>query len=175
MRKEVMSTMLLFSTLIILIMSCRIHVEKISESNKSLVASLLDTLNVAAAQAKYEQYFACFDEDAVFMGTDATERWLKPQYQKWAKPYFDAKQTWNFTSVSRNIYFNTDSSIAWFDELLKTEMKICRGSGVLMKRGDTWRLKQYVLSMTIPNNTISEVLLLKSREEDSLLNNIYRK
>jgi hypothetical protein len=36
---------------------------------------------------------------------------------------------------------------AWFDELLNTQMKICRGSGVLVKKiGQEWKIKQYVLS-----------------------------
>jgi hypothetical protein len=30
-------------------------------------------------------------------------------------------------------------------------MKICRGSGVLVKIDGKWKIKHYVLSMTIPN------------------------
>jgi hypothetical protein len=46
----------------------------------------------------------------------------------------------------------TTGKTAWFDELLNTQMKICRGSGVLVKIGQEWKIKQYVLSMTIPND-----------------------
>jgi hypothetical protein len=42
--------------------------------------------------------------------------------------------------------------MAWFDEL-STQMKICRGSGVLVKIGNDWKIKHYVLSMTVPNET----------------------
>jgi hypothetical protein len=28
----------------------------------------------------------------------------------------------------------------WFDELLNTQMKICRGSGVLVKVGNDWKI-----------------------------------
>jgi hypothetical protein len=58
---------------------------------------------------------------------------------------------------------------AWFDELLETQMKICRGSGVVVKDGNRWKIKQYVLSMTIPNSVADSVIPIKSAEEDSLL------
>jgi hypothetical protein len=67
-------------------------------------------------------------EDAVFIGTDATENWGKPAFQEFAKPYFDKGKAWNFTVLERHIYFD-QSKKAWFDELLNTQMKICRGSG----------------------------------------------
>jgi hypothetical protein len=37
-------------------------------------------------------------------------------------------KAWNFTVLERHIYFD-QSKKAWFDELLNTQMKICRGSG----------------------------------------------
>jgi hypothetical protein len=52
---------------------------------------------------------------------------------EWAKPYFDEKATWNFKSIKRNIYFGKHDDIAWFEELLSTQMKICRGFGVVIK------------------------------------------
>ena len=57
----------------------------------------------------------------------------------WAKPYFDKKTTWNFTALERHIYFDKTGRTAWFDELLNTQMKICRGSGVLVKIGKEWK------------------------------------
>jgi hypothetical protein len=56
----------------------------------------------------------------------------------------------------------TKGKTAWFDELLNTQMKICRGSGVLVKIGQEWKIKQYVLSMTIPNDNSNKVIELKS-------------
>jgi hypothetical protein len=29
---------------------------------------------------------------------------------------------------------------AWFDELLDTQMKICRGSGILVKENKQWKI-----------------------------------
>jgi len=59
--------------------------------------------------------------------------------------------------------------LAWFDELLNTEMKICRGSGVLVKTGNEWKIKHYVLSITIPNANIKEVVKIIDPIEDALL------
>jgi hypothetical protein len=90
----------------------------------------------------------------------------------WAKPFFDKKKAWNFTSIKRNIYFGKYAGIAWFEELLNTQMKICRGSGVVVRQGDEWKVQQYVLSNTIPNAKLDSVISLKTREEDSLINKL---
>jgi hypothetical protein len=86
-----------------------------------------------------------------------------------AKPFFDNKKAWNFTSLERNIYFSTDGKTAWFDELLNTQMKICRGSGVLVKINNDWKIKHYVLSMTIPNDNTNEVVSIKSAIENQII------
>jgi len=48
-------------------------------------------------------------------------------------------------------------------------MKICRGSGVLVKTGKDWKLKQYVLSMTIPNDNTKQVVQIKDTLESKLI------
>jgi hypothetical protein len=59
--------------------------------------------------------------------------------------------------------------MAWFDELLNTQMKICRGSGVLVFINGKWKIKHYVLSMTIPNDNVDEVVKIKAPIEDDLI------
>ena len=66
-------------------------------------------------------------------------------------------------------YFDKSGNLAWFDELLDTQMKICRGSGVVIKEGNKWKIKQYILSATIPNPIMNEVIKLKAATEDSLI------
>lgn len=140
-----------------------------AEKTRLEIGRMLDDFNVAAANAEFERYFAFFDEDGVFIGTDATEHWDKPSFKAWAKPYFDRKRTWNFRSVKRNIFLSKSGDLAWFDELLSTQMKICRGSGVLVKKAGGWKIKQYVLSMTIPNENVDEVVKIKAPIEDAFL------
>lgn len=137
--------------------------------DKLKIGARLDTLNKRAARADFDGYFDCYSKDGTFLGTDATEYWTKESFMVWSKPFFDRKRAWNFTSVERHIYVDQSGKLAWFDELLDTQMKICRGSGVLVKEGTEWKIKQYVLSMTVPNSQVDKVVPLKAPEEDSLL------
>lgn len=139
------------------------------EKEKTLINSMLDSFNRAAAKADFDNYFSFYTEDAIFTGTDATERWDKPAFMKWAKPIFERGRAWNFTALERHIYFDKTGNVGWFDELLNTEMKICRGSGVLIKEGNNWKLKQYILSTTIPNDKLDEVIKIKTPKEDKLI------
>lgn len=143
-----------------------------TDEDRVAIASLLDSLNTAAAAADYNAYFGFYSDDAVFIGTDATENWNKQEFMEWSKPYFDKGKAWSFKSIERNIYFHNTGDLAWFDELLDTQMKICRGSGVVVKNDGVWKIQQYVLSMTIPNSLVDSVVAIKSAEEDSLMKNI---
>ena len=136
---------------------------------KKNVSKVLDDLNTFAANADFKNYFDLYAEESTFIGTDATEIWNKKEFMAYAKPHFDKGKAWNFKSLKRNIYFSKDGKYAWFDELLDTQMKICRGSGVLERIGNQWKIRQYVLSMTIPNENVDEVVKAKSPIEDALL------
>lgn len=133
------------------------------------INELLDSFNKAAARADFDRYFSYYSDDAIFIGTDATENWDKKSFMAWSKPYFDRGRAWDFTSVQRHIFFDKSGQTAWFDELLSTQMKICRGSGVLTRQGKDWKINQYVLSMTVPNPLADSVTSMKSVIEDSLL------
>ena len=136
---------------------------------KKQINAMLDSFNLAAANADFKTYFSFYTEDAIFTGTDATERWDKAAFMIWAKPIFARGRAWNFSALERNIYFANTGNMAWFDELLNTQMKICRGSGVLVKEGNAWKLKQYILSATIPNDKMDAVIQMKAQIEDSLI------
>jgi hypothetical protein len=154
--------------LILVVASCKPIKDGVaSDDNKINV--LLDSWHKAAADAKYDSYFEKMTEDAIFIGTDATENWGKPAFQVFAKPYFDKGKAWNFSALERHIYFDKTKEMAWFDELLNTQMKICRGSGVLIKIDGEWKIKHYVLSMTIPNDDVNAVIKIKAPIEDKLI------
>ncbi|MBH1959217.1 MAG: nuclear transport factor 2 family protein [Flavobacteriia bacterium] len=136
---------------------------------KKNVGKVLDDLNLFAATADYKNYFDLYAEESTFIGTDATEVWNKKEFMVWAKPFFDKGKAWNFTSLKRNITFSKDGTYAWFDEILDTQMKICRGSGVLEKIGGKWKIRQYVLSTTVPNGVIDEVVKIKAPIEDGMI------
>jgi hypothetical protein len=140
-----------------------------SETQKKEITYFLDQWHKAAAEANFNAYFSAMAEESIYIGTDATENWNKKQFQAFAKPYFDRGKAWSFNAIERNIYYSKDGKLVWFDELLSTQMKICRGSGVLVQENGQWKIKHYVLSMTIPNDTTDEVVKIKAPIEDALL------
>ena len=169
-----MKKIMLFS-LSILLFSSFISADQDNTKEKANINSTLDAWHKAAAEANYNAYFSLMTEDAIFIGTDATENWNKKDFQAYAKPHFDKGKAWSFTALERHIYFDKTGKIAWFDELLNTQMKICRGSGVLIKIGKGWKIKHYVLSMTIPNENSDEVIKVKASLEDAMIKTLKSK
>ncbi|WP_395054854.1 nuclear transport factor 2 family protein [Flavobacterium sp.] len=145
------------------------------DEQKTTINSLLNNWHKAAANANFNEYFNMLSPNAIYIGTDATENWTKPQFEAFAKPYFDKGKAWSFTALERNIYFSKDKKTAWFDELLNTQMKICRASGVLVLTDGSWKISHYVLSMTIPNDTTNEVIKIKSAIENPLIEKLQKK
>jgi len=137
-------------------------------SEKAAIQSTLDLWHKAAAEARFKPYFALMTDDAIFIGTDATEYWNVEEFKAYAKPYFDKGKAWSFTALQRHIYLAPTKDIAWFDELLDTQMKICRGSGVLKKVNGQWRIAHYVLSIAIPNDNVDDVVKLKKQFDENL-------
>jgi ketosteroid isomerase-like protein len=135
----------------------------------------LDAWHLAAAEANFDAYFNLMTEYAVFVGTDATENWNKTAFKAYAKPHFDKGKAWNFKALERHVYLDQTGKTAWFDELLDTQMKICRGSGVLVKIGKDWKIKHYVLSMTVPNEDSNEVIKIKAAVEERLINKLLKR
>ena len=139
---------------------------------KKNVAKVLDDLNLYASTADFKNYFNLYAEESTFIGTDAKEVWNKKEFMEYSKPHFDKGKAWSFTSLKRNISFSADGKYAWFDELLNTQMKICRGSGVLENIGNQWKIRQYVLSMTIPNDVNKEIIKIKTPIEDAIISDL---
>jgi ketosteroid isomerase-like protein len=121
------------------------------------VSTVLDTFHTAAARADEEAYFALLAPNAVFLGTDATERWDKAAFRAFAHPYFAKGQGWTFTARDRHIDVSRDGHVAWFDELLDSaSYGECRGTGVLEKGEGGWKIVQYHLTIPMPNDLAKE-------------------
>lgn len=116
------------------------------------VGAVIDDFHAAAAAAKEARYFDHLTEDAVFLGTDATERWTKAEFRAYARPHFQEGKAWTFRATRRTIALADSGSLAWFEETLDTEnLGPARGSGVLLRQDGRWRIAQYNLALTIPN------------------------
>ena len=144
-------------------------------TEKDKINYVLDSWHMAAANADFDAYFGLMTEDGVFLGTDAMENWQNDEFKSFSIPYFDKGKAWSFTAVQRNIYLGDDTKFAWFDELLDTQMKICRGSGVLKKVNGQWKIAHYVLSIAVPNDNVDALVKIKQEKDNELLQELKKK
>ena len=122
------------------------------------VDETLDLFHRRASDADVA-YFKLFIEDAVFIGTDATERWTLSAFKEYALPYFEKGQGWTYLPVTRHVNFSPDRTIAWFDEILDNQrFGTTRSSGVLIQTQDGWKVSQYHLTVPIPNDKMDDVV-----------------
>lgn len=141
-------------------------------TSKEKINRLLNSWHDAAAKADFENYFNKMAVESVFIGTDPSENWNKPAFMAWSKPYFDKGKAWNFSTLERNIFLAEDCRLAWFDELLETQMGICRGSGVVAFEDGEWKIKHYVLSIEIPNENVDAVTALKKQFDNKFISQL---
>lgn len=147
---------LLLAIFAILLISTGLH----AQSHKADINQLIDAWHKAAADANAKVFFGSMAEQSIYIGTDATERWNKAQFMSFAKPYFDKGKAWDFKPYDRDLHVTSDGKYAWFSELLTTWMGTCRGSGILQKTKDGWKIEQYHLSVTVPNDVIRDFISL---------------
>lgn len=127
------------------------------ERHEADVAKVLDNLHDAASKADGRRYFSLFSPGAVFLGTDANERWSLAEFKEYVAPFFARGKGWTYIPKQRNVWVSTDGW-AVFDELLTNEKYgTCRGSGsmrLIDQQG--WKIEQYDLSVPIPNALIED-------------------
>ena len=140
---------------------------KTKVSIKKDINVFLSDWHHTASVANYKAYFGKMDNVSVFIGTDATENWSKQQFEDYSKPHFDKGKAWDFKAVERNVYVNSTGNFVWFDEHLLTKRGTFRGSGVVERKDNTWKIKHYVLSVPIPNDNMNEVVKV-TRKNDSI-------
>lgn len=132
------------------------------------VDEVLTAFHDAASRADGDLYFSLLTEDSVYLGTDASERWTLSEFKAFADPYFSKGRGWTYTATSRNIDIGPGGSTAWFDEILWNEAYgTCRGTGVLLKTTDGWRIAQYHLTFPIPNELAKDIVAqIKEHEQE---------
>ena len=116
------------------------------------INAFVDAWHDAAARADDDAYFGAMTEDCVFIGTDATERWTRDQLRSWSEQFFERESAWVFVPKQRNITLSAVNDFAWFDERLDSpHMGEVRGTGVVTKTNDGWKILHYTLSFPVPN------------------------
>ena len=126
---------------------------------EAVVSAVLDDFHDAASKADGNRYFNHFADSAIFLGTDITERWTLEEFKAYALSRFDQGRGWTYVPQARHIYFSPDGNTAWFDEIVRNErFGDTRGSGVLIKRDDGWKVSQYHLTLPVPNDLLLKVV-----------------
>ncbi|MCB9879551.1 MAG: nuclear transport factor 2 family protein [Planctomycetes bacterium] len=130
-----------------------LHAERALDGAAGEVARVLDDFHDAAANGDGARYFADLPDDAVFLGTDGAERWTGAEFRRQYSRYFDGRSAWTYAALQRHVTLGDDGATAWFDEVLDNQAYgECRGSGVLVRRGERWVLRQYNLTIAVPND-----------------------
>lgn len=117
---------------------------------------LIDGLHEDAHQGEFDRYFDRYTPNAVFMGTDKSERWTINAFKAYAAPAFADGHGWSYTVIERN--WEGEGSTRWFDEiLLNAKLGHCRGTGVVRMVEGNWKIAHYSLTLLIPNDIAEEV------------------
>ena len=118
--------------------------------------ALLNGLHLDAHKGNFESYFDRYSVDAVFLGTDKTERWTIEEFKAYAKPAFSDGHGWTYAVIERN--WEGDGNTRWFDEILLNEkLGHCRGTGVVELINGEWKISHYALTMLVPNSIAAKV------------------
>lgn len=123
------------------------------ERARASVDEVLSAFHRLASEADFDAYFELMADDAVFLGTDATERWTVDEFRGFAA----GTSGWTYDMTERHVYVAPDGRTAWFDELLENaRYGQTRGTGVLVATDAGWKIAQYHLTIPMPNDLAVE-------------------
>lgn len=126
---------------------------------RSAVAAVLDEFHAAAADADEKRYVATLAPGVVFLGTAPGERWAGEAFRAFVHSYFSRGKGWSYIPSGRSIDVALDGQTAWFDETVENaHYGACRGTGVLRRDGEEWRIEQYNLTIPVPDELAAELV-----------------
>ena len=138
----------------------------VADDDHVAIDALLDGLHQDAHEGNFEPYFDRYSADAIFLGTDKTERWTIEEFKAYAKPAFEDGHGWTYVLVERN--WEGDGDTRWFDEILFNEkLGHCRGTGVIQLINKEWKVSHYALTMLVPN-LIAEEIGSQTKQADKI-------
>ena len=128
----------------------------IDDDHSAAIDALLDGLHQDAHEGNFQTYFTRYSSNAVFLGTDKTERWTIEEFKAYARPAFADAHGWTYSVVERN--WEGVGNTRWFDEILFNEkLGHCRGTGVVQLINGEWKIAHYALTMLVPNAIAADV------------------
>jgi ketosteroid isomerase-like protein len=128
-------------------------------TDRAEVDAVLDAFHAAAASADEEAYAGTLADSMVFLGTAPGERWQASEWREFVHSHFSRGKGWSYIPSSRTVDLAEDGLTAWFDETVTNEhYGACRGTGVLRRSDDGWKIEQYNLTIPVPDELAPEVV-----------------
>jgi len=128
----------------------------LADNQRAAIDALIDGLHQDAHEGNFQTYFDRYTPDAVFLGTDKSERWTIDQFKVYAEPAFEDGHGWTYSVKVRN--WEGEGTTRWFAEVLLNEkLGHCRGTGVVELVDGEWKIAHYALTMLVPNDIAAEV------------------
>ena len=135
-----------------------------ADEQRAAIDALIDGLHQDAHEGNFQTYFDRYTPDAVFLGTDKSERWTIEEFKVYAEPAFEDGHGWTYSVKERN--WEGEGNTRWFDEVLLNEkLGHCRGTGVVELIDGEWKIAHYALTMLVPNDIAAEVGAQTQRAE----------
>ena len=135
-----------------------------ADDQRAAIDALIDGLHQDAHEGNFQTYFDRYTPDAVFLGTDKSERWTIEEFKVYAEPAFEDGHGWTYSVKERN--WEGEGKTRWFDEVLLNEkFGHCRGTGVVELIDGEWKIAHYALTMLVPNDIAAEVGAQTQRAE----------
>ena len=110
----------------------------LADNRRVAIDALIDGLHQDAHEGNFQTYFERYAPDAIFLGTDKSERWTIDQFKVYAEPAFEDGHGWTYSVKERN--WEGEGNTRWFDEVLLNEkLGHCRGTGVVELIDGEWK------------------------------------
>jgi ketosteroid isomerase-like protein len=128
-------------------------------TDRTAVDAVLDAFHAAAAAADEEPYLATLADSMVFLGTAPGERWQASAWREFVHSYFSRGKGWTYVPSARSVELADDGLTAWFDEMVDNEhYGACRGTGVLRRQAEGWKIQQYNLTIPVPDELAPDLV-----------------
>jgi hypothetical protein len=116
----------------------------------------LNALHEAGADANSAAFESLLTQDVVFLGVGGAARLEGPSARDFFREHLMQGNAWAYRSIERQTRLSPDGTVAWFDETLQhDQMGRGRGTGVLIRSSEGWKLAQYNLIVPLPGAEVS--------------------
>lgn len=130
------------------------ELKPLTDDAVTIINNKMDDFHHAADVGDKVRYLNHFAKDGVFMGTDDWERWPYDEFSQYVNTHFKDGKGWSYTPIKRHTTVNDQALFAWVDEIVESKKwGRFRGTAVLEKTDQGWKLKHYSLSVLVPNES----------------------